>query len=54
LTVTSGVILPSGQVSVLNTFASLTMTASLFPLIDGEQVERMLLAATAADRRRPS
>jgi hypothetical protein len=37
---------PSGQVSVLNAYASFTLTASLFPLIDGEEVDRVMLAAT--------
>jgi hypothetical protein len=44
-TATSNVTFPSGQVSVLNAYASLTLTAGLFPMIDGEEVDRVLLAA---------
>jgi len=44
-TATANVTFPSGQVSVLNAFASLTITAGLFPLIDGEEVDRVLMAA---------
>jgi hypothetical protein len=47
-TATSTVTFPSGQVSVLNVHASLTLTAGLLPLIDGEEVERVLMAATVA------
>lgn len=42
------VTLPVGQVTVLQAFAGMTLTgqtASLFPLIDGEPVERVLVAA---------
>lgn len=47
-TANANVSLPSGQVSVLNAHVSFTLpqqTAALFPLIDGEPVERVLLAA---------
>ncbi len=44
-TCTANVTLPSGFISVLNAFASFTLTASLFPLIDGEPVEQVMLAA---------
>ena len=37
---------PSGVVSVLNAFASFTLTAALFPLIDGEPAEQVLVGAT--------
>jgi hypothetical protein len=47
-TATSSVTFPSGQVSVLNVHASLTLTAGLFPVIDGEEVEKVLMAATVA------
>ena len=43
-TASSDVTFPSGQVSVLNAYASLTITAGLFPLIDGEEVERVMVA----------
>lgn len=46
-TATANVNLPLGQVSVLNAFASFTLPqlTGLFPLIDGEPVERVLVAA---------
>ena len=46
-TTTFTVSFPSGKVSVLNAFASFTLpqTASLFPQIDGEPVERVMVAA---------
>jgi hypothetical protein len=47
-TATVGVNFPIGQVSVIQAFASMTLTgqiASLFPFIDGEPVERVALAA---------
>ncbi len=47
-TTTSNVSFPVGQVSLINAFASFTLTAqvaSLYPLIDGEPVERIMLAA---------
>jgi hypothetical protein len=34
-----------GQVSVLNAYAEMTLTAGLFPSIDGEDVDRVLMAA---------
>jgi hypothetical protein len=43
---TANVTFPSGITSVLNAFASFTLTASLFPLIDGEPVDQVLVAAT--------
>ncbi len=45
---TANVNLPTGQVSILNAFGSFTLPqiASLFPLIDGEPVERIMVAAT--------
>jgi hypothetical protein len=45
---TVNVNLPVGQVTVIQAFASMTLTgqtASLFPLIDGEPVERVMVAA---------
>ncbi|HEX6396349.1 MAG TPA: hypothetical protein VFZ95_02910 [Steroidobacteraceae bacterium] len=42
--------LPAGQVSVLQAVAAMTLTgqvARLFPLIDGEPVERVMVAASA-------
>jgi len=45
---TASVTLSVGQVSVLQAFAAMTLTgltASLFPLIDGEPVERVMVAA---------
>jgi hypothetical protein len=47
-TATANVTLLAGQVSLLQAFATMTLTgqlASLFPLIDGEPVERVKLAA---------
>lgn len=46
-TATANVSFPLGQVSVLNVFASFTLpqVAALFPLIDGEPVEQILVAA---------
>ncbi len=46
---TANVTLPVGQVTVLQAYAAMTLTgqtASLFPLIDGEPVERVMVAAT--------
>lgn len=46
-TATANVSFPVGQVSLLNAFASFTLPAqiaSLYPLIDGEPVERIMLA----------
>jgi hypothetical protein len=47
-TATANVTLPAAQVSVLNLFGSFTLPqiAGLFPLINGEEVDRVLLAAT--------
>ena len=47
-TTTFTVSFPSGKVSVLNAFASFTLpqTAALFPLIDGEELDRVMVAAT--------
>lgn len=47
-TATANVNFPTGQVSVLNAFGSFTLPqlASLFPLIDGEEVDRIMVAAT--------
>lgn len=47
-TATVNVTFPTGEVSVLNTFGSFTLpiqTAALFPLIDGEPVEQIMVAA---------
>ncbi len=47
-TATASVTFPSGQVSVLNASASFTLpaqVAGLYPLIDGEPVERVMVAA---------
>jgi hypothetical protein len=46
-TATANVNFPTGQVSVLNAFGSFTLPqiASLFPLIDGEEVARIMVAA---------
>jgi hypothetical protein len=46
-TATASVTFPSGQVSVLNAFGSFTLSqiAGLLPLIDGEPVDRILVAA---------
>lgn len=47
-TATANITFPVGQVSILNAFASFTLpaqTASLYPLIDGEPVERIMIAA---------
>ncbi|MGH7207264.1 MAG: hypothetical protein ACREI2_13775, partial [Nitrospiraceae bacterium] len=47
-TATASVTLPTGQISVLNAFGSFTLTglmASLFPLIDGEEVDRIMVVA---------
>lgn len=52
-TVTADVTFPSGQVSVLNAYASLTLTpliAQLFPTLDGEDVEQVLLTASLGSR----
>jgi hypothetical protein len=47
-TVTANVTLPTGQVSVLNAYASLTLTpliAQRFPMLDGEDVEQVMMVA---------
>ncbi|MBN4054613.1 hypothetical protein JYT87_02780 [Nitrospira defluvii] len=47
-TATANLTFPLGQVSLLNVFSTFTLptqVASLFPLIDGEAVERVMLAA---------
>jgi len=46
-TATANVNFPTGQVSVLNAFGSFTLPqiASLFPLMDGEEVDRIMMAA---------
>ncbi|MFO0699954.1 MAG: hypothetical protein U0236_12045 [Nitrospira sp.] len=47
-TVTANVTFPTGQVSVLNAYASLTLTpltAQLFPTLDGEDVEQVMMVA---------
>jgi len=47
-TATTNVTFPVGEVSLLNVFSSFTLptqTASLFPLIDGEPVDRLMVAA---------
>ncbi|MGH7207334.1 MAG: hypothetical protein ACREI2_14125 [Nitrospiraceae bacterium] len=51
-TATANVNFPTGQVSVLNAFGSFTLPqiASLFPLIDGEEVERIMVAAAYGER----
>jgi hypothetical protein len=49
---TANVTLAAGQVTVLQAFASMTLTgqfASLFPLIDGEPVERVMVAANLGE-----
>lgn len=49
---TANVTLAAGQVTVLQALASMTLTgqfASLFPLIDGEQVERVMVAANIGE-----
>jgi hypothetical protein len=45
-TATANVTFPNGQISTLNAFAGFTLTAKLFPLIDGEEVDQMMVAAT--------
>jgi len=52
-TATVGVTFPVGQVSVIQAIAAMTLTgqtASLFPLIDGEPVERVMVAAAPGER----
>jgi hypothetical protein len=52
-TATANVTLAAGQVTVLQAHAAMTLTgqtASLFPLIDGEPVEGVLLAAAVGER----
>jgi hypothetical protein len=47
-TITTPVTFPAGQVSVIQAWATMTLTgqiASLFPAIDGEPVERVMVAA---------
>ena len=44
-TATANVTFPNGQISTLNAFAGFTLTAGLFPLIDGEEVEQVLVGA---------
>jgi hypothetical protein len=49
---TANLTLPVGQVTVLQAHAAMTLTgqtASLFPLIDGEPVERVMVAATPGE-----
>jgi hypothetical protein len=49
---TANVTLPTGQVTVLQANAAMTLTgqfASLFPLIDGEPVERVMVAANLGE-----
>lgn len=49
---TANVTLPAGQVTVLHASAAMTLTgqfASLFPLIDGEPVERVMVAANMGE-----
>lgn len=49
---TANVTLPAGQVTVLQASAAMTLTgqfASLFPLIDGEPVERVMVAANMGE-----
>lgn len=50
-TYTATVTFPSGQVSLLNASGTFTLPqlASLFPLIDGEPVDRVMVAATHGD-----
>jgi len=51
-TASVNVTLPVGQVTVLQAFAGMTLTgqtASLFPLIDGEPVERVMVAANQGE-----
>lgn len=52
-TATANVNLTAGQVTVLQAHAAMTLTgqlASLFPLIDGEPVEQVAVAATLGER----
>jgi hypothetical protein len=46
-TATADVTFPSGQISVLNVYANFTLpqTAALFPLIDGEPMDQVLVGA---------
>jgi hypothetical protein len=44
-TATANVTLFTGQVSIIQAFGGFTLTAGLFPLIDGEEIDRVLLAA---------
>lgn len=44
-TATATVNLPAGAVSVLNVFATVTLTAALRPECDGEEIERVMVAA---------
>jgi hypothetical protein len=44
-TATATVTFPNGRISGLQAFAGFTLTASLAPIIDGEPVEQVLLAA---------
>ena len=44
-TATASVTFPPGVFSVLNAFASFQALAGMFPLIDGEEVDRVLVAA---------
>jgi hypothetical protein len=49
---TVNVTLPAGQITLLQAFATMTLTgqtASLFPLIDGEPVERVMVAASPGE-----
>lgn len=44
-TATASVTFPNGRISALQAFAGFTLTASLAPIIDGEQADQVLLAA---------
>lgn len=43
---TASVTLPNGLISALQAFAAFTLTASIAPMIDGEPVEQVLMAAS--------
>lgn len=49
-TYTADVTVPAGQVSLLNAFGTFTLPqiSRLFPPIDGEEVDRVLMAATSS------
>lgn len=44
-TATANVTFPNGRISALQAFAGFTLTAALAPIIDGEPVEQVMLAA---------